>query len=113
MGGQSSDALQKAGCDKVYKDTISGAKPQCPGSTRRWTIRERDTLWVCRLDRLGRSVKDLPPRSEIVVPWPDPCLVVGDVAIGLGSAPSAAWWYLGKRHRRFIRWCERKVFQGE
>jgi DNA invertase Pin-like site-specific DNA recombinase len=57
------DALKKAGCERVFTDTFSGAK---------WTAQERtgltealqymrsgDTLVVWKLDRLGRSLKQL------------------------------------------------------
>src|SRR6478672_11907582 len=57
------DALKQAGCERVFTDTISGAK---------WTVQERegltqaiefmrpgDTLVVWKLDRLGRSLKHL------------------------------------------------------
>ncbi len=54
------DALQKAGCDKIYKDTISGTKSQRPGLDQALdNLRKGDTLVVWKLDRLGRSVKDL------------------------------------------------------
>lgn len=52
------DALQKAGCHKIYKDTISGTKSQRPGLDQTLdTLRDGDTLVVWKLDRLGRSVK--------------------------------------------------------
>ncbi len=57
------DALKKAGCERIFADTVSGAK---------WTAQERiglleafefmrsgDTLVVWKLDRLGRSLKNL------------------------------------------------------
>ncbi|MEP6776797.1 MAG: recombinase family protein, partial [Chloroflexota bacterium] len=57
------DALKKAGCERAFADTVSGAK---------WTLQERvglaealefmrvgDTLVVWKLDRLGRSLKNL------------------------------------------------------
>src|ERR671916_1317932 len=54
------DALEKAGCLKIYSDTISGAKAERKGLTEALSyIREGDTLVVWRLDRLGRSLKDL------------------------------------------------------
>ncbi|MGG5173175.1 recombinase family protein [Pseudarthrobacter sp. J1738] len=53
-------ALKKAGCDKIYEDTISGTKSHRPGLDRALdTLRDGDTLVVWKLDRLGRSVKDL------------------------------------------------------
>lgn len=54
------DALIKAGCKKVFDDKMSGSRAQRPGLTRALeTLREGDTLVVWKLDRLGRSVKNL------------------------------------------------------
>jgi DNA invertase Pin-like site-specific DNA recombinase len=54
------DALTAAGCLKIYTDTISGAKSERKGlSDALDYIRAGDTLVVWRLDRLGRSLKDL------------------------------------------------------
>ncbi|XAS69269.1 recombinase family protein [Micrococcaceae bacterium Sec5.7] len=54
------DALKNAGCDKIYEDTISGTKARRPGLDKALdTLRDGDTLVVWKLDRLGRSVKDL------------------------------------------------------
>ena len=54
------DALQKAGCEKIFTDTTSGAKAERPGLTKAIEmLRKGDTLVVWRLDRLGRSLKDL------------------------------------------------------
>jgi DNA invertase Pin-like site-specific DNA recombinase len=54
------DALTKAGCEKICHDKISGAKAERPGLTKVLEIsRAGDTLVIWRLDRLGRSLKDL------------------------------------------------------
>ncbi len=54
------DALQKAGCDRILEDTMSGAKAARPGLAAALDyVRRGDTLTVWRLDRLGRSLKDL------------------------------------------------------
>ncbi|MHB1183572.1 MAG: recombinase family protein [Desulfobulbia bacterium] len=54
------DALQKAGCDKVYSDQLSGATTDRPGlATVFEVLRPGDTLVIWRLDRLGRSLKHL------------------------------------------------------
>src|SRR3712207_342408 len=54
------DALNKAGCDKIFTDTISGTKAERPGLEKALHfIRPGDTLVVWRLDRLGRSLKHL------------------------------------------------------
>jgi DNA invertase Pin-like site-specific DNA recombinase len=54
------DALEKAGCIKIYTDTASGAKAERTGLEEALNyVRAGDTLVVWRLDRLGRSLKDL------------------------------------------------------
>jgi DNA invertase Pin-like site-specific DNA recombinase len=56
------DALTAVGCkqEHIYTDTISGATKQRPQLDElRSYIRKGDTLVVWRLDRLGRSLKDL------------------------------------------------------
>jgi DNA invertase Pin-like site-specific DNA recombinase len=54
------DALSDAGCLKIYTDTISGTKSERKGLAEALDfIRDGDTLVVWRLDRLGRSLKDL------------------------------------------------------
>lgn len=54
------EALTKAGCEKIYEDKISGVRAERPGLTRALEmLREGDTLVVWKLDRLGRSVKQL------------------------------------------------------
>lgn len=63
--GQSLDtqreALIDAGCDpdRIYSDTISGAKWSRPGLDKALDyMRPNDTLVVTRLDRLGRNLVD-------------------------------------------------------
>ena len=54
------DALNKAGCDKVFEDKASGARAERPGLDAGIAALEpRDTLVVWRLDRLGRSMSHL------------------------------------------------------
>lgn len=54
------DALHAAGCDEVYTDTASGSKSERPGLKQALShAREGDVLVVWRLDRFGRSLKDL------------------------------------------------------
>lgn len=54
------DALEQAGCEKVIVDQISGATARRPGLERaKDLLRRGDTLVVWRLDRLGRSLRDL------------------------------------------------------
>ena len=54
------EALRQVNCDKIYEDKASGAKISREGLTRALEmVREGDCLVVWKLDRLGRSVKDL------------------------------------------------------
>jgi DNA invertase Pin-like site-specific DNA recombinase len=54
------DALTHAGCKKIIVDRVSGTVSERPGlATIRDLLRAGDTLVVWRLDRLGRSIKDL------------------------------------------------------
>ena len=54
------DALEAAGCERVIVDKISGAASARPGLVQlKDILRRGDTLVVWRLDRLGRSLKDL------------------------------------------------------
>lgn len=53
-------ALQKAGCEKIFQDVISGKSKQREGLDKALEhLREGDTLAVWKLDRLGRSTKNL------------------------------------------------------
>lgn len=54
------DGLKKAGCQRVFDDKISGAKSARPGLKAALEyVRKGDALLVWRLDRLGRSLRDL------------------------------------------------------
>ena len=61
------DALQQVGCKKIIVDRVSGTVTERPGLTQiKEILREGDTLVVWRLDRLGRSIKDLIDLDELV-----------------------------------------------
>ena len=54
------EALQKAGCKKIFEDRASGSRAERVGLAQaRENLRSGDTLVVWKLDRLGRSVKQL------------------------------------------------------
>jgi DNA invertase Pin-like site-specific DNA recombinase len=54
------DALNKAGCERIFEEKASGAKADRPKLAETLAfLRPDDTLVVWRLDRLGRSLKHL------------------------------------------------------
>jgi DNA invertase Pin-like site-specific DNA recombinase len=54
------DALRKAGTDQIFLDTFTGTKSSRPQLDKmREQLRPGDTIVITRLDRLGRSTKDL------------------------------------------------------
>lgn len=54
------DALHGAGCEEIFWESGSGAKADRPGLKKALEyMREGDVLVVWKLDRLGRSLKDL------------------------------------------------------
>jgi DNA invertase Pin-like site-specific DNA recombinase len=54
------DALQKAGCEQIFTDKVSGTKAERKGLSEALShLRNGDTLVVWRLDRLGRSLRHL------------------------------------------------------
>ncbi len=51
------DALEGAGCERLYKDTCSGAVVDRPGLAKALDqLRSGDALMVWKLDRIGRSL---------------------------------------------------------
>ena len=53
-------ALLLSGCERIYEDKMSGSRSERPGLTKALEmLRTDDTLVVWKLDRLGRSVKNL------------------------------------------------------
>ena len=54
------DALERAGCERIYTDHASGAKASRPQLDRMLeALRKGDTVVVWKLDRLGRSTLNL------------------------------------------------------
>jgi len=54
------DALKEAGCEKYFSDKITGSKFERKGLEDLLAfVRPGDTVIVWKLDRLGRSLKDL------------------------------------------------------
>ena len=54
------DALTKEGCDRIFQEKFTGTRKDRPELLRMMDIlREGDTVIICELTRLSRSVKDL------------------------------------------------------
>src|SRR5216684_3659875 len=54
------EALSAAGASKLFKEKISGARADRPQLARLMSaLREGDTVMVTKLDRLGRSTREL------------------------------------------------------
>jgi len=54
------EALEKAGCHRIFTDVASGAKAERPGLEEALAyLRKGDTLVVWKIDRLGRSLSHL------------------------------------------------------
>ena len=60
-------ALKKAGCQKIYREKMSGATRQRPEFQRMLDqIRAGDVVVVWKLDRLARSTRDLLETIETI-----------------------------------------------
>ena len=54
------DALEEAGCSKIYQEQITGASKYRPELQKMLEqLREGDVIFIWKLDRLARSLKDL------------------------------------------------------
>jgi len=54
------DALRQAGCEQTFKDKVSGSKAKRVGLEElKHILRKGDKVIVWKLDRLGRSLRDL------------------------------------------------------
>lgn len=54
------DQLNKEGCERIYQEKVTGTKKDRPELIRMMdSLRKGDTIMVCELTRLSRSVKDL------------------------------------------------------
>ena len=109
------DALNAAGCERLFEDKASGAKADRPGLAEALAFtRKGDALVVWRLDRLGRSLPELVRLAsewlpltnavELVRPlfmdrWPEHALRHGAVLCGYTVA--AFWLALALTRKRF------------
>ena len=61
-------ALRASGCERIFEDTASGAAERPALLEALAQLRAGDTLVVWRLDRLGRSLKDLIAHADSLRP---------------------------------------------
>ena len=60
-------ALRKAGCQKIFREKLSGASRERPEFQRMLDqLRNGDTVMVWKLDRLARSTRDLMEIMETI-----------------------------------------------
>ena len=59
------DALERAGCERIYDDVCSGRATERPGLAKALDVaRDGDALVVWKLDRIGRSTRYLDRLKE-------------------------------------------------
>jgi DNA invertase Pin-like site-specific DNA recombinase len=90
---QQNDALAKAGVTKTFSDTMSGARDDRPGLTELVAyVRERDTVVVWKLDRLGRNTLHI---LETVKALMDRGITLVSVTDGIDSSTPAGRMMIG------------------
>ncbi|REC40198.1 recombinase family protein [Chryseobacterium sp. 5_R23647] len=78
------EALEKAGCEKIYQEKISGATKNRPELDKMIEqFREGDELYVWRLDRLGRSLKNI---IDLVLSLSDRGIIIKGLVDGVDTA---------------------------
>ena len=79
-----SEALEKAGCEKIYQEKISGATKNRPELDKMIEqFREGDELYVWRLDRLGRSLKHI---IDIVLSLNEKGIIIKGIVDGVDTS---------------------------
>lgn len=78
------EALEKAGCEKIYQEKISGATKNRPELDKMIDqFREGDELYVWRLDRLGRSLKNI---IDLVLSLSDKGIIIKGLVDGVDTS---------------------------
>lgn len=78
------EALEKAGCEKIYQEKISGTTKNRPELDKMIDqFREGDELYVWRLDRLGRSLKNI---IDLVLSLSDKGIIIKDLVDGVETS---------------------------
>lgn len=78
------EALEKAGCEKIYQEKISGAAKNRPELDKMIEqFRKGDELYVWRLDRLGRSLKNI---IDLVLSLSDKGIIIKGLVDGVDTS---------------------------
>src|SRR5690606_23137418 len=78
------EALQKAGCEKIFEEKISGSIKNRPELDKMIEqFRSGDELYVWRLDRLGRSLKHI---IDLVLALSEKGIIIKGLADGVDTS---------------------------
>lgn len=78
------EALEKVGCEKIYQEKISGATKNRPELDKMIEqFRKGDELYVWRLDRLGRSLKNI---IDLVLSLSEKGIIIKGLADGVDTS---------------------------
>ena len=79
--------LEKAGCEKVFSDRVSGSKSKRPGfDSMAVQLREGDSVCITSLDRLGRSSRVL---IQLLEEWEKMGIHIQILSLALDTSTAA------------------------
>lgn len=86
------EALEKAGCEKIFNERISGSTKNRPELDKMIAhLRKDDELFVWRLDRLGRSLKNI---IDLVLSLSEKGVVIKGISDGVDTSTSSGRLFL-------------------
>ena len=86
------EALEKAGCEKIFQEKISGATKNRPElDAMILQLRKDDELFVWRLDRLGRSLKHI---IDLVLNLTSKGVIIKGISDGVDTSTSTGRLFL-------------------
>lgn len=86
------EALKKAGCEKIFNEKISGSTKNRPELDKMIAhLRKDDVLFVWRLDRLGRSLKNI---IDLVLSLSEKGVVIKGISDGVDTSTSSGRLFL-------------------
>lgn len=86
------EALEKAGCEKIFNEKISGStKNRLELDKMIAHLRKDDVLFVWRLDRLGRSLKNI---IDLVLSLSEKGVVIKGISDGVDTSTSSGRLFL-------------------